>query len=463
MEKGKKELKDKRVLVAGLGRSGEAAVRALCGLGADVTAYDGNAEYELSDEFGRFLSENEIRCGFGGVPDVSGFDMLVLSPGVPTDLPFIIEAEENGVEIIGELEAAYRYGKGRYIAITGTNGKTTTTTLVGEIFKNAGRKTEVVGNIGVPVIAKAMEADDDTWLVCEVSSFQLETTDTFRPEVSAILNLTPDHIDRHKTMENYGLAKARIFMNQDKDNYLVINFDDKVCFSLAKNSDATIVPFSRKDPMLFGAYVHDDKIAVRGSEGEITELCGIDELIIPGTHNLENALAAAAISYFAGIEPDVIADTLRTFRGVEHRIESCGEIDGVKFVNDSKGTNPDAAIKAIEAIDGDIVIIAGGYDKGSQYEKFVDAFDGKVKHAVLLGATAVKIKDACERAGFTNTIILKDMDDCVSEAYRLAKKGDTVLLSPACASWDMYPNFEERGRDFKQCVDSLRKAEEGAE
>ncbi|MGI6204213.1 MAG: UDP-N-acetylmuramoyl-L-alanine--D-glutamate ligase [Anaerovoracaceae bacterium] len=458
-----RELRDKRVLVVGLGRSGEAAVRAVFSLEAEVTAYDGNAKYRLSDEFGGFLRENDIECQLGGTPDVTGMDMLVLSPGVPTDLPFIQEARESGIEVIGELEAAYRYGHGKYIAITGTNGKTTTTTLVGEIFRNAGRKTEVVGNIGVPVITKAMEADDDTWLVAEVSSFQLETVDTFRPEVSAILNLTPDHMDRHKTMENYGRAKARVFMNQGKDEYLVINFDDKVCFSLAKNSDATIVPFSRKDPMLFGAYVHNDMISVRGGEGDIHDLCGVDELIIPGTHNLENALAAAAISYFAGVEPDVIAETLRTFRGVEHRIEPCGEINGVKFVNDSKGTNPDAAIKAIEAIKGDIVIIAGGYDKGSQYEEFVGAFDDKVKHAVLLGATAAKIKDTCEHAGFTNTIILKDMKDCVSEAYRLAKKGDTVLLSPACASWDMYPNFEERGRDFKQCVEALKNDEEGAE
>lgn len=463
LKKNKKEdktkaIKGKKVLVVGMGRSGEAAVRALVPMGAKVSVQDTEDEEKVDKDLMKFFKQKKVKCFFGKDPDdVTKYDMVVLSPGVPPEVPFVAQAREAGAEIVGELEIAYRFGYGKYVAITGTNGKTTTTTLVGEIFKNSGRKTDVVGNIGVAVISKAMEADDDTWMITETSSFQLETVKEFKPVISAILNLTPDHMDRHHTMENYGRVKSNIFMNQGKDGYAVINFDDKVCFALAKHSKATIVPFSRIEQLKFGAYVHNDKIVVRDGDGKVTEFCGVDELQIPGDHNLENALAAVAIAFFAGIEPDVITDTLKKFKGVEHRIEPCGEVNGVKFVNDSKGTNPDAAIKAIQAIKGDIIIIAGGYDKGSKYDDFVGAFGSKVKHAVLLGKTAVKIKETAERMGYTHTIIVKDMNDCVNEAFRLAKPGDTVLLSPACASWDMYSSFEERGKDFKACVQKLEK------
>ena len=453
-----KSVKGKKILVVGLGRSGIAAAKALVGMGAKVSVQDSESADKVDPELMEYLRSKKVKCFFGEEPkDTSAYDMLVLSPGVPTDLPFVKEAAEAGAEIAGELEIAFRCGHGKYVAITGTNGKTTTTTLVGEIFRNSGRKTEVVGNIGVAVISKAMEAADDTWMITETSSFQLETVSTFRPVVSAILNLTPDHMNRHHTMENYGRVKSNVFMNQEKSDYVVINFDDKVCFALARNSNATIVPFSRLEQLKFGAYIHNDKIVIRDGDGKVTEFCGTEELQIPGSHNLENALAAAAIAFFAGVEPEVITKTLKEFKGVEHRIEPCGEVDGVKFVNDSKGTNPDAAIKAIQAIKGDVIIIAGGYDKGSKYDDFVGAFGSKVKYAVLLGKTAVKIKETAERMGFTHTIIVKDMEDCVNEAFRLAKPGDTVLLSPACASWDMYPNFEERGKDFKACVKKLEK------
>ncbi len=452
------DMKDKKVLVVGAGKSGKAAAQAMVKLGAKVSVQDSKPEDEVDFQLEVFLEDRHIDCYWACEPeDMSQFDMLILSPGVPPGLPFIEKAKAAGAEIIGELEIAYRVGCGRYVAITGTNGKTTTTTLVGEIFNEAARKTFVVGNIGVAVISKALSADEDSWLITETSSFQLETIRDFQPEISAILNLTPDHLDRHKTMQNYIDAKARIFENQTKDQYCVLNYDDEECRKLMENCNAAPVPFSRKEELDFGAYVKDEKIVVKDADGKVSEICGTEELQIPGAHNLENALAACAIAHFAGIDAAVIAKVLREFRGVEHRIELCNEIDGIRFVNDSKGTNPDAAIRAIEAMKQNIILIAGGYDKGASFDEFVAAFQGRVKAMVLMGKTATKIKEAAEKAGFTNSVILKDMEACVREAYRLAQPGDVVLLSPACASWDMYTSFEQRGEHFKACVRELER------
>lgn len=451
-------IKDKEILVVGMGNSGKAAVQAMIKLGANVSVQDSKTEDDIDTPLLAFLRDRGVTCYFGCEPeDMSIFDMMILSPGVPPGLDFIKDARNSGVEIIGELEIAYRVGKGRYVAITGTNGKTTTTTLVGEIYKESGRQTYVVGNIGVAVISKALAAEEDSWLITETSSFQLETVKEFRPEVSAILNLTPDHMDRHKTMENYGNAKAEVFKNQTEDQYCIMNYDDKTCFALAEECNATIVPFSRLEQLDFGAYVKDGNIVIKDKCGNVITICATNELQIPGAHNLENALAAAAIAYFGGIDPEVIAKVLKKFSGVEHRIELCDEIDGIRFVNDSKGTNPDAAIKAIEAMKENIILIAGGYDKNSSFDEFVAAFDGRVKALMLLGTTATKIKEAAEKVGFTNSIILKDMEACVREAYRIAEPGDVVLLSPACASWDMYTSFEQRGRHFKSCVQALER------
>lgn len=452
------DINGKKILVVGLGMSGIAAAQALVKRGAQVSVQDAKSSDEIEAQLITYLENEKITCYFASVPeDPSSFDLIVLSPGVSLDVPFVKEASQKGVWVTGELELAYQLGLGHYIAISGTNGKTTTTTLVGEMYKSADRDTAVVGNIGVAVTTKAVSATENTWMITEVSSFQLETIRHFRPQVSAILNLTPDHMDRHKSMEEYGRVKARIFENQKSADFLIINYDDKACYKLAKDARATVVPFSRKQELAFGAFVLDGMLTIRDQAGVQTMFCHQDELMIPGTHNLENALAATAIAYFSGIPSEVIRRTLRTFAGVEHRIEFVSEIDGVRFVNDSKGTNPDAAIKAIESIPAPIFLIAGGYDKGSDYGDLIDAFEGKVEMALLMGKTASKIKEVAESKGFTKTIILKDMDACVKEAFRQAKPGATVLLSPACASWDMYDNYEQRGRHFKDCVAGLEK------
>lgn len=453
-----KELKDKKVLVVGLGKSGVAAINSLRKFGTEVEVQDSKAKDQISEKLRASLEKNDVKTYFGTEPkNVEDYDMLVLSPGVPLTTSFVAKAIEANVEVIGELELAYRCCKGKFVGITGTNGKTTSTTLVGEIFKNANRDTRVVGNIGSPVLNEAISANEDTWLITEISSFQLETTKTFKPMISAILNLTPDHMDRHKTLENYGKIKAKILENQNEDGeYVVINFDDKAALKLISGTKAKVVPFSAKEPLIFGVFVEDNKIVLVNEKEMKVEFCNVDELQIPGTHNLENALAAVGIAYFAGIDAEIITSTLKNFKGVEHRLEKCEDINGIHFINDSKGTNPDAAIKAIEAINTDIILIAGGYDKGSNFDKFVESWGDKVKHVVLLGKTAVIIKDAAERGGYKNTVLVKDMKACVEEAFRRAKEGDTVLLSPACASWDMYNSFEERGKDFKENVKALR-------
>lgn len=450
----------KKYLIVGMGKSGVAAAEVLSAKGAGVWVYDRQPEEKMEPQLLSYLKVRGIEAYFGRDPqDIESFDCLIMSPGAPLDIPFVVAAREAGAEIIGELELAYRLGKGRYVAITGTNGKTTTTTLVGEIFKNAKRKTEVAGNIGVAVVKKAVAADEDTWLVTETSSFQLETTQSFHPLVSAILNVTPDHLDRHKTVEKYTRAKAKIFENQVPTDYFVVNYDDETCWRLTEGCKARVVPFSRREELPLGAFVRKERIVILDEDGELSDICGVEELMIPGAHNLENALAAAAISYFVGVEPEVIGRTLRSFPGVEHRLEFVENIGGIRFINDSKGTNPDASVKALEAMKTSVLLIAGGYDKQSSFEGYVNAFGGKVKYLLLLGATAEKIADAARAIGFGDEriIMCRSMDECVRKSTVLAAAGDTVLLSPACASWDMYDSYEQRGRHFKDCVRALMR------
>lgn len=451
-------IKDKKILVVGLGKSGLAACKVLLEKGASVYVQDMTPLDKLTDAKKTFIKENKIPHYLGVVPeDIETFGMLVLSPGVSPKIEFVQQAAAAGAMITGELELAYRLGQGKYLAITGTNGKTTTTSLIGEIYHQASLSHFVVGNIGVAVLDRAMEAAEDTWMITEISSFQLETIDKFQPEVSVILNITPDHLDRHGSMAAYKAAKARIFENQVESQYVVMNFDDKESFSMASQAKGIIVPFSRQEELLFGAFVKDECIVIRNHEEETIEICPVEDVKILGAHNLENALAATAACYFAGVDKEAIAKGLTTFKGVEHRIEDCGVVDGVRYYNDSKGTNPEAAIKAVDAMDSPVILIAGGYDKGADFEELVSHFEKKVKKVILMGATATKIKLTAEKMGYPDTIIMKDMEDCVKEASRIAGNGDIILLSPACASWDMYDNFEQRGQHFKDCVEKLRK------
>ena len=449
----------KNVLVIGLGKSGFATAGLLAGE-ASVTCWDSKEEEKFDAQAVADLKAKGVRFVFGECPSAKGFDLLVLSPGVPPAIPVCEEARELGVEISGELEQAYEHCKGTFYAITGTNGKTTTTALTGEIFKAAGRKTEVVGNIGLPSSARAAEADEDTCMVTEVSSFQLETVKTFKPKVSAILNITPDHLNRHGTFEEYARVKGLVFANQDENDYFVYNADDPETVKIVPSCKRAVkVAFSRRfRPEAPCAYAEDGRMYVDAADGNGPQfVIDTKEIYIPGAHNLENALAAAAICFFAGIGLDVIAKLLREFRGVEHRIEFVREVKGVRYVNDSKGTNPDASIKAIEATDTPILLIAGGYEKNSDFTDFINGFDGKVKYLLLLGQTAQRFAQTARKCGFPEErmIFCSDMKDVIARAYSLAEVGDTVLLSPASASWGMYNNFEERGEDFKQLVLAL--------
>jgi UDP-N-acetylmuramoylalanine--D-glutamate ligase len=452
------DLNGKTLLIVGLGKSGLAAARAAAGLGATLWGFDAKTADALGEETAAlFLDGARLYAGGDAPAPGARFDVLVMSPGVPTDLPFVRAAREAGAEVIGEIELAYRLGGGRYIAVTGTNGKTTTVTLICEICRAAGRRTELVGNIGIPAVGRAREiAQEGTLAVAELSSFQLETIRDFHPAVSVLLNITPDHLDRHKTLKRYAAAKARIFMNQGAGDFFVVNRDDAAARALAARCAATVVFFSRRQSLDMGAFVEDGKICVRDAFGERFILCGTDELRIPGAHNLENALAAAAATFFAGIPAADIARALRGFAGVEHRLELADVIGGVRFVNDSKGTNPDSSVKAVEATPPGILLIAGGYDKQADFDAFIASFGGKVRRLLLMGATAEKIKAAATARGFLDTELCADMESCVEAGFRAARPGDTVLLSPACASWDMYACFEDRGEHFKRCVRGIR-------
>lgn len=451
------KIESKRVMVVGMALSGVEAAKYLSKHGAMVTLCDKKEDEALGPEMLE-LKGLDIQVKTGGNPEsVEGYELLVLSPGVPTDLPFIKDAREKGIEVIGELELAYHASSGKHIAITGTNGKTTTTALTGEIFKNAGRKTFVVGNIGIPAISVSDLSDENTYHVTEVSSFQLETIRDYRPDTAAILNVTPDHLNRHGSLGNYIEAKKRIFMNMNRGQ-IVLNYDNETTRRIGEeiNCDALeVLYFSAAGPLAEGVFVKDGWIVV-GKGGKERNICRTKDIFIPGRHNLENALAAAAISACHGIEPEIIKRSLMSFEGVEHRIEFVQEIRGVKYYNDSKGTNPDASMKAIEAFDCPIVLIAGGMDKGSDFKSFIDSFKGQVKEMILLGETSEQLRRTALKAGFQKTFMVKDMASAVLRARQTAEEGDCVLLSPACASWDMYKSYEHRGRDFKECVRKLR-------
>lgn len=452
------EASKKKILIAGLGKSGMAAARLLATQGAVFYAYDGKDASAFSEEQRKELESLGVDCYLGKTPDMAEFRQVIVSPGMPLTEPVLEQAAKNGAEIIGELELAYRSRPGRFVAITGTNGKTTTTALVGEMYRLARLPHRIVGNIGMPVADQILSAEEDAVMVTEVSSFQLETIVDFRPRVAALLNITPDHLDRHGSLEEYVRVKFRIFENQGAEDYSVYNADDELSAALPdRGLKGRAVPFSARKSLSFGAFVRDGRIIIAGEQGRETILCPVDALRIPGAHNLENALAAAATAFFAGVPAAAIEQALRTFAGVEHRIETVAEIGGVAYINDSKGTNPDAAIKAILAVSRPLLLIAGGYEKNADFDPFTAAFEGRVRHLILLGKTAERIAQSAEKNGFPKEAIhfCADMEDCVRKAAQVALPGDAVLLSPACASWGMYNNFEERGRHFKELVRAL--------
>lgn len=447
----------KKILIVGLAKSGVPAVSALNKLGAYVILHDAKHEEHFEEILKTLEGQYQETCFGKTYEGISSLDYMILSPGVPTDLPFIVEAKNVGVKVIGELELGYQLSKGRFFGITGTNGKTTTTALTGEIFKAAGLKTHVVGNIGVPVVDRAFDSDENTCFVTEVSSFQLESVDQFHCEIAAILNVTPDHLNRHKTMENYIDAKCRIFDNQGDANIKVLNADNEETLKLAdRYKNDRVVLFSRLNKIPSGVYVEAGNIIVEDFKtGENVLIMPVEDIFIPGAHNLENVLAAVTIAYYAGIAPKVIAKTIADFKGIEHRVEFVKTHKGVTYFNDSKGTNPDSSIKAVEAMKQKTILIAGGMDKGSTFDELIECFGETIIHMVVFGETADLLVETANRNGYTAVSKVNNLDEAVALCAGMAKENQTVLLSPACASWDMYPSFEVRGDHFKSLVNAL--------
>ena len=473
------DYKNKTVLIIGAGISGVAAYDLLVKAGANPILYDANEALNIRDVRAKTSEGESANVILGTLPDAvkESLDLVVLSPGVPTDTGLALELKERGLFITGEIELAYSVARGRLIAITGTNGKTTTTALTGKICEeylksfgeNAG-KAYVVGNIGIPYTAYAPDIKEEDITVAEISSFQLETVHDFHPNVSAILNITPDHLNRHHTMKNYIQAKEEIMRNQTAEDTCVLNYEDQVLRPFgelisgrfvqgAKNDGETgkrcnVKFFSSKQKVKNGCYYHDDYIyMVR--DGVEEQLLNIHDMHLLGMHNVENVMAAILMTDAIGVPMEIIINTVKNFKAVEHRIEYVATVNGVDYYNDSKGTNPDAAIKAVLAMTKPTVLIGGGYDKESTYDEWIDSFAGKVKALVLLGQTADKIEKCAREHGFTNIYRCESLEETVSKCAEIAENGDAVLLSPACASWGMFPNYEVRGRMFKELVRSL--------
>lgn len=452
----KMELQGKKVLVFGSGISGIGAAKLLEAVGARVVLYDGNEKLK-KEELQKKLPKGsacEIVLGELSGEVISTLDLAVMSPGVPLDIAPVERMQAAGVPVWGEVELAYRMSEGTVLAITGTNGKTTTTALLGEIMKAYANSVFVVGNIGNPYTEAALSMNEDSYTVAEISSFQLETTHTFAPKVSAILNITEDHLNRHHTMKEYIRVKELIAANQTKDDFCILNYEDEELRRFAEHCPATVVFFSSERKLEKGVYLDGTRIVLK-TDAEEVELVRTEELKLLGQHNYENVMAAAAMAYCAGVPKEVIRKAASAFRAVAHRIEFVEEIHGVAYYNDSKGTNPDAAIKGIQAMNRPTFLIGGGYDKESSYEEWIQAFEGKVKELVLIGQTREKIEKAAHACGFYHTILADSLEEAVKICAEKAQKGDAVLLSPACASWGQFDNYEQRGDKFKEYVRSM--------
>ncbi len=456
------ELKGKRVLVFGAGRSGAGACMLLSSMGAGPVLYDANTsltQEKVRGQLGDSAPDVEIVIGELTDELIRSCSLCVISPGVPTDIDPVNRIRSAGVKIWGEVELAWQCSKGQVLAVTGTNGKTTSVTLLGELMKRlcGEERVHVVGNIGYPYTKAALSTNVGSVCVAEISSFQLETIETFHPHVSMITNITPDHLNRHHTMEEYIRVKESICRNQDAGDWIVLNYEDselrRFGESLGEN-DPCVLWFSTGEKPVRGMFLEDGVLKYTDGSRE-TDVIHTDELQILGNHNYENVCGAVLCAIAMGMELEPIREVLRAFPGVEHRIEYSGEVNGVAYYNDSKGTNPDAAIKAVEAMRRPVVLIGGGYDKDSSYDEWIESFHGKVKALVLVGATKEKIAKCAAEHGFGPVYLCDTFEECFEKCVSLASEGDAVLLSPACASWGMFTDYEERGRVFKELVKGL--------
>lgn len=449
------DLKGKRVLVVGLGKSGVASALFLHKRGARVSVSDAKSPEQLRNEIPALLDAGiTVETGQHGDRTFREQDLIVVSPGVPFDMPQLARARERGVPVIGEVELAYQFLKGNIVAVTGSNGKTTTTTLAGDVIAASGRDTLVGGNIGTPAISFVDTATDQSWIVLEISSFQLESVESFRPKIAAVLNVTPDHLDRHYSFENYTAAKARVFENQAADDYAVLNADDPTCVAMAKDVKSRVYWFSRLREVDRGAFVRGKEIIWR--DGREQNVLPVSDISLKGTHNLENVLAAVCIGMLVKAEPAAIRRAVEEFRAVEHRLEYVGTVRGVEYYNDSKATNVDATIKAIQSFPGRLHLILGGKDKGSDYTVLNQLLAQRAKRVYTIGAAAAKIESQLRGVEVVHS---ETLDAAVKRASEDAEAGDVVLLAPACASFDQFNSYEHRGRVFKELVRGLAARE----
>lgn len=454
-------VKGRRVLVVGLGKSGVAAALFLQERGAQVTVSDSKTEEELGQEIPVLLDHGiAVEAGSHRERTFREKDLIIVSPGIPADAPYLVRARQMGVPVIGEIELAARFLRGNLLAITGSNGKTTTTALAGSVVAASGQPVQVGGNIGTPATALIAESTAATWNVLEVSSFQLETIETFHPGIAAVLNVTPDHLDRHRTLEAYVAAKARVFENQVESDFAILNADDAVCVRMADQTRASVYWFSRRHEVKHGAFVREGWIyyAAPGIEERVLP---VDEITLKGAHNLENVLAAACAGRLAGVSPQQVRQAVGAFRAVEHRLEFVATINGVDYFNDSKATNIDATEKALEAFPGGIHLILGGKHKGSPYTPLAELIRERVKRVYTIGAAAALVEEDLQ--GTVEMLRTGTLEAAVRRAADSARPGDVVLLSPACASYDQFPSYEHRGRQFKEVVKAIERRQVAAQ
>lgn len=452
------DLTGKCVLVAGCGISGMASASLLYKVGAKVILFDTNVNVRKEDVFQK-LEEGvraELVLGKIDAKLADGLDLVVLSPGIAVDADFVEELRQKNIPIWGEIELAYQFAKGGLAAITGTNGKTTTTALTGQIMRDYFRSVFVVGNIGNAYTKEALYTEEDSVTVAEISSFQLETIQDFHPHVAAILNITPDHLNRHHTMDAYVAVKESIVKNQTKEDFCVLNYEDPYTEAFLEHVPGKVILFSSGKKPENGFYLDGDRIC-KVTDGRETMLLNTAETKLLGTHNMENIMAAIAICEAFGVPMESILDSVRAFRAVEHRIEYVATKKGVDYYNDSKGTNPDAAIKGIQAMKKPTILIGGGYDKESTYDEWIESFDGKVKLFVLIGQTKEKIAECARAHGMDRIVFAESFEEAMDICIRNSTPGDAVLLSPACASWGMFPNYEVRGQRFKEIVHAIKE------